>query len=75
MQVGRMGYVPAYDGKGNSCNVSCSKPSVHCRERPWEGALYKWLKAPLTLCIWRYIMKYIDILHIRLQIMFISYYN
>ena len=28
---------------GNSCNASCSKPSLHCRKRPWEGALYKWL--------------------------------
>ena len=28
---------------GNSRNVSCSKPSLHCRKRPWEGALYKWL--------------------------------
>ena len=37
---GRMGYVPAYGGNGNSRNVSCSKPSLHC---PREGALYKWL--------------------------------
>ena len=50
-----MGYVPAYGGNGNSRKVSCSKPGLHCRKRPWEGALYKWLKAPLTLCIWRYI--------------------
>ena len=39
------GYVPAYGGNGNSRNVSCSKPSLHCRKRPWEGALYKWLSA------------------------------
>ena len=32
-----------YDGNGNSHNVSCSKPSLHCRKCPWEGALYKWL--------------------------------
>ena len=37
VQVGRMGYVPAYGGNGNSRNVSCSKPSLHCRK------LYKWL--------------------------------
>ena len=43
VQVGRMGYVPAYGGNGNSRNVSCSKPSLHCHKRPWEGALYKWL--------------------------------
>ena len=43
VQVGRMGYVPAYGGNGNSRNVSCSKPSLHCRKRPWEGALCKWL--------------------------------
>ena len=45
VQVGWMGYVPAYGGNGNSRNVSCSKPSLHCRKRPWEGALYKWLSA------------------------------
>ena len=28
-----MGYVPAYGGNGNSRNVSCSKPSQHCRKR------------------------------------------
>ena len=43
MQVGRMGCIPAHGGNGNSRNVSCSKPSLHCRKRPWEGALYKWL--------------------------------
>ena len=43
MQVGRTGCVPAYGGNGNSRNVSCSKPSLHCCKRPWEGALYKWL--------------------------------
>ena len=43
VQVGRMGYVPAQDNNGDSRNVSCSKPSLHCRKRPWEGALYKWL--------------------------------
>ena len=44
VQVGRMGYVPAYGGNGNSRHItSCSKPSLHCRKRPWEGALYKWL--------------------------------
>ena len=43
VQVGRMGCVPEYDGNGNSRNVSCSKPSLHCHKRPWEGALYKWL--------------------------------
>ena len=65
VQVGRMGYVPAYGGNGNSRNVSCSKPSLHCLKCPWEGALYKWLtkmkyinelhKAPLALCKWRII--------------------
>ena len=30
-------------GNGNSRNVSCSKPSLRCPKRPWEGALYKWL--------------------------------
>ena len=39
MQVGRMGCFPAYGGNDNSRNVSCSKPSLHCRKRPWEGAL------------------------------------
>ena len=34
--------------------MSCSKPGLHC---PWEGALYKWIKAPLTLCLWRYIIE------------------
>ena len=43
VQVDRMGYVPAYGGKSSSRNVSCSKPSLHCRKRPWEGVLYKWL--------------------------------
>ena len=43
VQVGRMGYVPACGGNGNSRNVSCSKPSLHCRKSPWEEALYKWL--------------------------------
>ena len=43
MQVGRMGYVPAHVGNGNSRNVSCSKPSLHCRKRSWEGALCDWL--------------------------------
>ena len=43
VQVGRMGYVPGCGGNGNSRNVSCSKPSLRCRKRPWEGALYKWL--------------------------------
>ena len=38
-----MGYVPACGGNGNSRNVSCSKLSLHCHKRPWEGALYKWL--------------------------------
>ena len=38
-----MGYVPAHGGNGNSRNVSRSKPSLHCRKRPWEGALDKWL--------------------------------
>ena len=56
VQVGRMGYVPAYGGNGNSRNLWCSKPSLHCHELPWEEALYKWLqKALLTLCMWRYI--------------------
>ena len=36
-----MGYVPAYGGNVDGRNVS--KPSLHCRKRPWEGALYKWL--------------------------------
>ena len=45
MQLGRMGYVPAYGGNGNSRNVSCSKPSLHCHKRPWEGALYKIVKS------------------------------
>ena len=43
VQVGPMGYVPSYGGDGNSRNLSCSKPGLHCRKRPWEGALYKWL--------------------------------
>ena len=43
LQVGRMGRVPTYGGNGDSRNVSCSKPSLHCRKRPREGALYKWL--------------------------------
>ena len=30
-------------GNGNSRNVSCSKPSLHCCKRSWEGVLYKWL--------------------------------
>ena len=59
-----MGYVPAYGGNGNSRNVLCSKPSLHCRKRPWGGALYKWLKAPPTLCIWRYINELHLLLHI-----------
>ena len=42
MQVVRMGCVPACGGNGNSRNVSCSKPSLLCRQRLWEGALYKW---------------------------------
>ena len=32
-----------HGGNSNNRNVSCSKPSLHCHERPWEGALYKWL--------------------------------
>ena len=28
VQVGRMGYVPAYGGNGNSRNVSCSKSDL-----------------------------------------------
>ena len=24
-------------------NVSCSKPSPHCHQPPWEGPPYKWL--------------------------------
>ena len=28
VQVGRMGYIPACGGTGNSRNVSCSKPST-----------------------------------------------
>ena len=43
VQVGRMGYVPAHGGNGNSRSVSCSKPSPLCRKRPREGALNKWL--------------------------------
>ena len=43
VQVGRMGCVPACGGNGNSRNASCSKPGLHFRKRPWEGALYKWL--------------------------------
>ena len=43
VQLFEKGYVPAYGGNGNSRNVSCSKPSQHCRKRPWEGTLYKWL--------------------------------
>ena len=43
LTVGRMGYVPAYGSNGNSLNVSYSKPSLYCRKRSWEGALYKWL--------------------------------
>ena len=43
LKVGRMGYIPAYNVNGNSRNVSCSKPSLHCHKCPREGALYKWL--------------------------------
>ena len=65
-----MGYIPAFGGNGNSRNVSCSKPSLHCRKRPREGALYKWLeKAPLTLCTWRYINE----LHLQLHLLFILF--
>ena len=32
-----MCYVPVHGGNGNSRNVSCSKPSLHCHKRPWEG--------------------------------------
>ena len=34
-----MGYVPAYGGNVNSRNVSCSKHSLHCHKRSWEGML------------------------------------
>ena len=51
-----MGCVHACSGNDNSRNVLRSKPSLHCRRLPWEGALYKWLKkVPLSLCIWYYI--------------------
>ena len=40
VQVVRMGCVPARGGNGDSRNVSRSKPSLNCRKRPWEGALY-----------------------------------
>ena len=43
MQVGRMGYVPAYGSNGNSRNVSCLKPSLHCQKRSLAGALCNWL--------------------------------
>ena len=43
MQVGRMGCTPAY-----SSNVSCSKPSLHCRKHPGEEALYKWLTRSIS---------------------------
>ena len=43
LQVGRMGYFPAYDDNGNGRNASCSKPSPHCSKHPWEGVLCKWL--------------------------------
>ena len=36
-------FFSAQGGNGNSRNVSCSKPGLHCRKRPWEGALYRWL--------------------------------
>ena len=32
-----MGYVPAYGDNGNGRNVACSKPTLHCRKRTWEG--------------------------------------
>ena len=38
-----MGCIPSYGGNGNGRNVSCSKPSLHCRKRPRKGALHKWL--------------------------------
>ena len=41
VQVGRVGCVPPHVGYGNSRNVSCSKPGLHCHKRPWEGAPYK----------------------------------
>ena len=41
--VGRIGCLPAYGDNDNSRDVSCSKPSLHCRKLPREGALSKWL--------------------------------
>ena len=67
-QFGRIGYVP-YGGNGNSRNVSCSKPSLHCRKRPWEGALYKWLTRSasdamhMALYKWTIVYIYIFICH------------
>ena len=31
------GYVPAYDSTGISCNVSCSKPNLHCHPQAHLG--------------------------------------
>ena len=36
-------------------NINITLIIVNITSFPWEGALYKWLKALLTLCIWRYI--------------------
>ena len=35
-----LGFVPTFGDSGSS-HVSCSKPSLHCHNRPWEGPLYK----------------------------------
>ena len=36
VQVGRMGYVPAYGRNSNSHNVLCSQPSLHRQGAPWD---------------------------------------
>ena len=46
-----IGYVPAYGSNGNSRSVSCSKPSLHCRKRPCEGALHKWLTRSASVAL------------------------
>ena len=56
-----MGCIPAYDGNGNSRNVPCSKPSLHCRKRPWEWALYKWLTKSISDAMHKALYIYIYI--------------
>ena len=57
-----MGRGPAYGGNDNSRNVSCSKPSLHCLQLPWEGALYKWLTKSafdaLHMALYKFIVNF-----------------